>query len=149
MLNFKIHIQVFKPSFQIRTTIHIHLFLFVQSSLLIFQRQFEMTQYIYCYISRLQSPVLNNINNHNFYQTLSDTELTIYRYCATRVGLLYLKLRHLVCYLRCMNLIAHTSLPSFQVVVPALKQAECFTNTISVCKQRQQSAVVSSPSCLL
>lgn len=111
MLNLKIHIQVFKSSFQIRTTIHIHLFLFVQSSLLLFQRQFEMIQYIYCYIARLQSPVLNNINNHNFYQTLSDTELTIYRYFAIRVGLLYLKLRHQVCYLRRMNLIAHTADP--------------------------------------
>lgn len=75
VLNFKIHIQVFKSSFQIRTTLHIHLFLFVQSSLLLFQSQFEMTQYIYCYIARLQSPVLNNINN--FYQTLSDRTYNI------------------------------------------------------------------------
>lgn len=114
VLNFKIHIQVFKSSFQIRTPLNIHLFLFVrvQSSLLLFQRQFEMTQYIDCYIARLQCPVLNNINNHNFYQTLSDTELTIYtKYFAIRVSLLHLKLRHLVRYLRCMNLIAHTADP--------------------------------------
>lgn len=105
-----------------------------------------MTQYIDCYIARLQSPVLNNTNNHNFYQTLSDTELTIYRYFAIRVGLLHLKLRHLVCYL-----IAHTADPPkfSSCSTYTFKQAECCTNTISVCKQRQQSAVVSFLSCLL